>query len=283
MATLVERALHMEVDPIPTTYYTTTSNSIRYNKPAEGLVPAGNIYINGATSAVLSLNQVALDILYPNDTAKPIKASFGDSAMGGLMGNSIFNVRFQGVNIGANISQGYNARQTIWRNDLTPPEVTNYNKTNTNIQFFIQSTSGWGAIFDWLELKLFFNLYDVGAEKDIGIQTVEASASTAYEGDQVTFTAAVEDGFSFDGWYANETLVSINPTYTAEISQDTILTARAYSGEALNTGLYIKNNGVYVPVCRVFKKINGRYENQLNLVDVLPSNKVYVRKEREGE
>lgn len=62
-----------------------------------------------------------------------------------------------------------------------------------------------------------------------GIASVSVSTSEAVDGDTVTFTATLDSGMQFDGWYSDAACtnrVSTNATYQQAITQDTTLYAR---------------------------------------------------------
>lgn len=57
--------------------------------------------------------------------------------------------------------------------------------------------------------------------------TASVSAESVRPGESVTFTAAPNEGYSFDGWYdADGNKVSEEPVYTIQAEKDTVLTAR---------------------------------------------------------
>lgn len=75
------------------------------------------------------------------------------------------------------------------------------------------------------------NLYNVSAVAGSEIASVSVSDSIVPDGDTVTFTAQVNTGCSFEAWYSDDTyttVVSTENPYTATITADTTLYAKAH-------------------------------------------------------
>lgn len=75
------------------------------------------------------------------------------------------------------------------------------------------------------------NLYNVSAVAGSEITSVSVSDSIVPDGDTVTFTAQVNGGCSFEAWYSDNTyttVVSTENPYTATITADTTLYAKAH-------------------------------------------------------
>lgn len=75
------------------------------------------------------------------------------------------------------------------------------------------------------------NLYNVSAVAGSEITSVSVSDSIIPDGDTVTFTAQVNGGCSFEAWYSDNTyttVVSTENPYTATITADTTLYAKAH-------------------------------------------------------
>ena len=75
------------------------------------------------------------------------------------------------------------------------------------------------------------NLYNVSAVAGSEIANVSVSDSIVPDGDTATFTAQVNTGCSFEGWYSNDTyttVVSTENPYTATITANTTLYAKAH-------------------------------------------------------
>lgn len=75
------------------------------------------------------------------------------------------------------------------------------------------------------------NLYNVSAVAGSEIASVSVSDSIVPDGDTATFTAQVNTGCSFEGWYSDDTyttVVSTENPYTVTITADTTLYAKAH-------------------------------------------------------
>ena len=119
-----------------------------------------------------------------------------------------------------------------------------------------------------------------------GIDYAYATTPTLQEYEAI-FEAEVAFDYTFSGWYSDEactTLVSTDnpayittPKYTTEKSSDTSLTLYAKATKnATGTGLYVKSNGTYSEVQRVYKKINGIYVKQTDITSIMDTNTKYI-------
>ena len=119
-----------------------------------------------------------------------------------------------------------------------------------------------------------------------GIDYAYATTPTLQEYEAI-FEAEVAFGYTFSGWYSDEactTLVSTDnpayittPKYTTEKSSDTSLTLYAKATKkASGTGLYVKSNGTYAEVQRVYKKISGIYVEQTDIASIMDTNTKYI-------
>ena len=119
-----------------------------------------------------------------------------------------------------------------------------------------------------------------------GIDYAYATTPTLQEYEAI-FEAEVAFDYTFSGWYSDEactTLVSTDnpayittPKYTTEKPSDTSLTLYAKATKnATGTGLYVKSNGTYSEVQRVYKKINGIYVEQTDITSIMDTNTKYI-------
>ena len=119
-----------------------------------------------------------------------------------------------------------------------------------------------------------------------GIDYAYATTPTLQEYEAI-FEAEVAFDYTFSGWYSDEactTLVSTDnpayittPKYTTEKSSDTSLTLYAKATKnATGTGLYVKSNGTYAEVQRVYKKVNGIYVEQTDIASIMDTNTKYI-------
>ena len=105
-----------------------------------------------------------------------------------------------------------------------------------------------------------------------GIDYAYATTPTRQEYEAI-FEAEVTSGYTFSGWYSNESCTALvstdnpayitTPKYTTESASTTSLTLYAKATKvATGTGIYIKHNGSYVEALSVYKKINGVWQKQ---------------------
>ena len=127
---------------------------------------------------------------------------------------------------------------------------------------------------------------DCSAIPKEGIDYAYATTPTLQEHDAI-FEAEVSSGYKFDGWYSNEActrLVSTDnpahvttPKYITENASKTSVTLYAKATKnAAGTGLYVKSNGTYSEVQRVYKKINGIYVEQTDIASIMEPNTKYI-------
>ena len=127
---------------------------------------------------------------------------------------------------------------------------------------------------------------DCSAIPKEGIDYAYATTPTLQEHDAI-FEAEVSSGYKFDGWYSNEActrLVSTDnpahvttPKYITENASKTSVTLYAKATKsAAGTGLYVKSNGTYAEVQRVYKKINGTYVEQTDIASIMDTNTKYI-------
>ena len=107
----------------------------------------------------------------------------------------------------------------------------------------------------------------ISAEASVGISSAlvqnltrsqgPSAAVDAFDGDNLQFTASAQNDYRFIGWWSGSTKVSPDKVYlTVSTGGNTTLTAKAEEYEAK---LYVKLNGAYSAVQRVFMKIGGAY------------------------
>lgn len=110
-------------------------------------------------------------------------------------------------------------------------------------------------------------IYNCSAVAGENIASASVSDESVVSGDSVTFTAQLNGHCTFDGWFSDSnytTLVSTANPYTATITSDTTLYAKA-TPLSSTTGLYFKCNGSWIKAESVFKKINGVWVKQEDL------------------
>ena len=108
--------------------------------------------------------------------------------------------------------------------------------------------------------------------------TAGASSVDAFVGDNLYFTAATQSGYTFTGWWNGSAKVYSGTRYRTELISAANLTLTAIAEETKHTPLYVKLNGAYVHVVRVFKKVSGSYVPQTDIQALFPAG-IKLRKE----
>ena len=178
------------------------------------------------------LTQGGLDLLFPNDTAKPFKADAG----------VVTASRFAGSTSDKNQMWAYlNGTTTTALNVTTSDQdkidygitsgVAGTTKSQADFRVYLKHSSGAVAVGGNAYFKLYFYQYSCSANAvGNGIQSVSVSNSSPYEGDTVTFTPKLVNGATWDGWYSDAEctqLVSTEQNYSVSPSSDITLYAKA--------------------------------------------------------
>ena len=119
-----------------------------------------------------------------------------------------------------------------------------------------------------------------------GIDYAYATTPTR-QGYNAIFEAEISPGYAFSGWYSDELCTQLvssdNPVYVTTPKHDpgtadiTSLTLYAKATKnASGTGLYVKSNGTYAEVQRVYKKVNGIYVEQTDIASIMDTNTKYI-------
>lgn len=111
----------------------------------------------------------------------------------------------------------------------------------------------------------------------IAEMTAGASSVDAFPGDALYFTAAMQNGYTFAGWWDGPTRVCTSLIYQTVLTSASNLTLTA-KADALHTPLYVRLNGTYVAVQKVYKKIGGTYVLQTDIQALFPAG-IKLRKE----
>ena len=237
---------------------------------------------NGEEYVSAVINSAGMNVLYPNDTAHPVKmdshALLGRAAITATILNSTLTNPITEDDTIAPMVDGIQSR--IWR----PNNINDvpYNFTNLRLPSILNSTrnstieyrmhqyvrSDYRAIgVDDIRLTLYFEEYDFSAQiadNAQGIDAVACSQAIGYEGDSVTYTATLSPKAIWNGWYADPNctiLVSTEQTYTTVPNGNLTLYAKA-TKIAAGTGIYVKRNGSYAEALAVYKKIDGVWQQQ---------------------
>ena len=241
---------------------------------------------NGEEYVSAVINNAGMNILYPNDTAHPVKmdshALLGRAALTATVLTSTLTNPITEEDTIAPMVDGVQSR--IWRpnnindvpynfNNLRLPSILNSTRNSTIEYRMHQYTRDkYRAIgIDDIRLTLYFEEYDFSAQianNAQGIDAVACSQAIGYEGDSITYTVTLSPGVIWNGWYADpncKTLVSTEQTYTTVPNGNLTLYAKASTELATGTGLYIKQNGAFVEANAVYKKVNGVWVKQEDL------------------
>ena len=123
---------------------------------------------------------------------------------------------------------------------------------------------------------MYFEEYDFSAQiadNAQGIEAVACSKAIGYEGDSVTYTAALLPGVTWNGWYADpncKTLVSTEQTYTTVPNGNLTLYAKASTELATGTGFYKKQNNTFVEANTVYKKTTNGWIQITDYTSLFP-------------
>lgn len=133
------------------------------------------------------------------------------------------------------------------------------------------------------------------ANQTTGIAFTTVSPEYATMADHSMFTANIEDGYTFDGWYTDENctqLLSRDNPYDAYPDSVTLETTtennstvyrwyyRLWAKSTLSsggTGLYLRADGKYLEVQAVYRKVNGVYEWVDNVGEAMNAEMKYVK------
>lgn len=195
-------------------------------------------WLNGSTDGYIILKTEGKTVLYPTDTARPFKADSTISASRSS-GTCTVDLQFGGVKVHEE-SYKSSSQTSKSKADITDTAITNSTKA-TEIKWHVYGKNGDNQRGNLLELTLYFNQYTMSANVGTaanGVKTVFSSASVAYDGDTVTFSAELYNGATWYGWYSDAActnLVSSAQIYSVGPNADLTLYAKATLDVALYT------------------------------------------------
>ena len=245
---------------------------------------------NGAEYVSAVINSAGMNVLYPNDTAHPVKmdshALLGRAAITATLLNSTLTNPITEDDTIAPMVDGIQSR--IWRpnniNDvpynftnLRLPSILNSTR-NSTIEYRMHQyvTSNYRAVgIDDIRLTMYFEEYDFSAQiadNAQGIEAVACSKAIGYEGDSVTYSATLLPGVTWNGWYADpncDTLVSTEQTYTTVPNGNLTLYAKA-TKTTTGTGFYKKQNNTFVEANTVYKKTTNGWIQITDYTSLFP-------------
>lgn len=257
MANVVGRTLRIEYGQAETYL---TASGVSFDVAVLGYEMTTRLYMQSKNGYAIC-NSAAMDALYPNAKAHPVKADSTFHA-GLFSSNSSCYVALEFD--GTEVQKCYpetNSGQTSDDKGLTASAILNSTKSST-IRYHHYTNSKLNAVLTtFLELTLYFNQYACAANTaGNGVESAAVSDAAPWDGDSVTFTATLKSGATWHGWYSDASctqLVSTSQTYTASAAD---LTLYAYATvEVTGTGSFVKKNGAWVEAQAVYKKINGAW------------------------
>lgn len=150
------------------------------------------------------------------------RALIGDGA-NGIQSVSVSNLApYYGDTITFDVKLAQGATFDGWYSDSACTQLV-----STDVSYSVNPTAD---IMLYAKATTNATLYNVSAVAGSEIASVTISDSIVPEGGSVTFTAQVNTGCSFDAWYFDNTYTTVISTenpYTATITADTILYAKA--------------------------------------------------------
>lgn len=182
---------------------------------------------SSAKTGYAIFNDAAKTVLFPNATAKPIKAdSFVKCGSSTSNSNNYCELQFDGTAVHKVLC----SQKTDTASNLTNAAITGATKASTiRYKLNINNLFVIGVVHT-MTLTLYFNEYALSATAVDGVRTATVSKNTAYDGDSVTFSAELYSGAAWDGWYSDAActnLVSTSQSYTVSPTADMTLYAKA--------------------------------------------------------
>lgn len=203
-------------------------------------------------------NDAAKAILFPNANARPVKAD-SRIACGASTNNknNYCSLEFGGVEVHKVLCSDEVGEQ----DGLTSAAITGATSA-TEIRYYLRVNSIFVAgACSVGQLTLYFKRYSCAAmTAGSGVTSASVSSAEPWDGDDVTFTATLAAGATFDGWYSDAACtqrVSTSLSYTTTAA-DLTLYAKA-TVAVTGTGSYVKKNGTWHEAQAVYKKVNGAW------------------------
>lgn len=198
-------------------------------------------YLESSTSGYGNLTDSAKNVLFPNVTAHPIKMSYSYTHNSVWCSSATTGISVDGTSI---VSYSSTNDKILVAGDSEISAVLNSKKSSAihlDLARGRKSLSYMGMSADGktIDITLFFTRYDFSAVAGTGVTSASVSSSTGYDGDTITFTASLQSGYTFDGWYNGSTKVSSSQTYAHTVAgADMALTAKAIASTKTVTTKY---------------------------------------------
>lgn len=226
---------------------------------AVGVESYGNgvVIKSTARSGYAIFNDATKAVLFPNAKAHPVKAD-SRIACGASTNNknNYCSLEFGG----AEVHKVLCSVEVGEQDGLTSAAITGATSA-TGIRYHLHINSVFVAgACSVGQLTLYFNRYACAATAaGDGIVSAAVSDAEPWDGDNVTFTATLAEGATFDGWYSDAACtqrVSTSLSYTTTAA-DLTLYAKAVQAAPTGTGVYINRAGAQVQATAVWRKANG--------------------------
>lgn len=217
----------------------------------------GVVIKSTARSGYAIFNDAAKAVLFPNSVAKPVKADSRIACGASIKNkNNYCALEFGGVEVHKVLCSDEVGEQ----DGLTSTAITRATSATT-IRYHLHIDSIFvAAACSVGQLTLYFNRYSCAANAvGNGIASATVSDAEPWDGDNVTFTATLATGATFDGWYSDAAYtqrVSTSLSYTTTAA-DLTLYAKAMQAAPTGTGVYIKRAGTQIQAAAVWRKANG--------------------------
>lgn len=230
MSTVISRVLDIVEDTVE---QYCTADGLSLNTGGYAI----RLYLNGGKTGYAIINDAGKEVLYPTATAHPIKADSVIRASRSA-GTMSVNLQFGGTNVHS-ASFSSTSLKDATSSDITDSTVTGSTRS-TQIRWQVNGSSTVSNFrVAQTHLTLYFNEYSMSANIGTGangVKSVAPSASVAYDGDTITFSAALYTGAVWHGWFSDAactSLVSSEQTYSVSPNTDVTLYAKATLDAAL--------------------------------------------------
>lgn len=273
MATSIERTLEVNYD-----------NADLYIVPSSatcgGTVSGTKVALRlSGTSGRGTLNDAAMDVLYPSATAHPYSAdSFISCIASSSNISNLVTLSFNGSTLQTvlcSLKQG--TQRNITSNAVTTSthaSTIRWNLNAKNIFNMVGLTTAYITLRFWQ-----YTVEPQMGSGAAGIRKMYISDPSPYDGDPVTVEVELSPTAQWHGWYADyecTQLLTTDQSYSTTASEDLVL--YAYATEASSsTGLFVKFGGTYSEVRRMYMKIAGKYVEQEDIPSILQTTTQYEK------
>lgn len=222
-----------------TQYYTVSGSASISASDTLGVVTASR------GEGYVALNNAAKEKIFPNSTAHPKRITVSwhhyQSATGSnptpYTSLEIAGTEVKKQSNNTSIAVNYDSSDSTFLNTINKSSVIRFHIQN----YYWFLIGGWTSLggAEGHQFNFYFTRYDFSSSISDGINSASVSSSNGYDGDSVTFTASVQNGYTWDGWYNGSTKVSSSQTYAHTVAgADMALTAKAIASSKTVTTKY---------------------------------------------